>query len=339
VSTVSNWLGGRTKHMTATTEAAVAAAADRLGFRPSMAARSLRGHSSQVLGIIVPSIMNPAFPAIVRGAEDRAAATGYSLFLSNIDRHGSKATSLTLAMVDRGVDGIVYAYAVADAHDPAVRAAREAGSRVVLLTPRGADLGGLSGITLDNEAAMRQAVAHLWGLGHRRIAIATNQHLTTNSPHRVEGLRQALEARGGQLPDDMIFIDDGDMNDLTEWSETEVGRRAGLSLLTLTERPTAICAVNDSIAVGLLRAARELGLNVPKDVSVVGFDDLPLARLVEPPLTSFAINLYQLGKDLVDCLLSPDKNSGESVVTPNLVVRASTGPAQRGARKVTLSGR
>ena len=325
VSTVSNWLGGRGKHMTAATEASVAAAADRLGFRPSMAARSLRGAPSQVLGIVVPSILNPAFPGIVRGADDAATASGFSLFLSNIDRHGEKATALTRALADRGVDGIAYAYSVADAHDPAVAAAREAGMRIALLVPRGADLDGLPGITLDNEAAMRQAAAHLWGLGHRRIAIATNQHLTSNGPHRVDGLRQALAERGGRLDDELVHVDPTELDDHAEDAETEVGRRAGLRLLTGPRPPTAICAVTDSIAVGVLRAARELGLRVPEDVSVLGFDDLPLGRLVEPALTSFACNLYQMGKDLMTLLIS-ERPAAETVLTPTIVVRASTGP-------------
>lgn len=339
VSTVSNWLGGRTRHMTAATGATVQAAADRLGYRPSMAARSLRGARSQVLGIVVPSILNPAFPAIVRGADDAAAAGGFSLFLSNIDRHGAKTTVLTRAMADRGVDGIAYAYSVPDAADAAVQAAQEAGLRIALLTPRGADHAGLAGITLDNEAAMRQAAAHLWGLGHRRIAVATNRNLTANGPHRVAGLRQALEERGGGLPAELVHDDTADLDDLAEGAETEVGRRAGLRLLTMADPPTAICAVTDSIAVGVLRAARELGLRVPADVSVLGFDDVPLARLVEPALTSFNCDLYQMGRDLIDLLIS-DEPAGQRVVTPSIVVRASTGPVPQAAgEKRTLSGR
>lgn len=332
VSTVSNWLGGRSKHMTAATEAAVAAAADRLGYRPSMAARSLRGAASQVLGIVVPSILNPSFPAIVRGAEDAAAAAGYSLFLSNIDRHGAKTTTLTRAMTDRGVDGIIYAYTVPDVSDPAVAAAREAGVGIALLTPRGADVGDLPGIALDNEAAMRQAAAHLWGLGHRRIAIATNRHLTANGPHRVDGLRAALAERGGRLDPDLVHDDTVELVGVAEGAETEVGRRAGLRLLTAAEPPTAICAVTDSIAVGVLRAARELGLRVPEDVSVVGFDDLPLARLVEPALTSFSCDLYRMGKDLAGVLLHPE-TAGRTVVTPSIVVRGSTGPVPAPTRR------
>lgn len=326
VSTVSNWLGGRTKHMTEATEASVQAAADRLGYRPSMAARSLRGARSQVLGIVVPSILNPSFPAIVRGADDAASAAGFSLFLSNSDRHGARTTVLTRAMADRGVDGIAYAYAVPDAYDPAVAAARESGLRIALLTPRGADLDGEAGIQLDNEAAMRQAAAHLWGLGHRRIAIATNKHLTANGPHRVAGLRQALTERGGRLDPELVHEDTADLDDLAEGAEIEVGRRAGLRLLTSAHPPTAICAVTDSIAVGLLRAAGELGLRVPQDVSVLGFDDVPLARLVEPALTSFACPLYEIGRDLIGLLVRDDP-AAQTVVTPTIVVRASTGPA------------
>ncbi|HMK96457.1 MAG TPA: LacI family DNA-binding transcriptional regulator, partial [Acidimicrobiales bacterium] len=305
-STVSNWLSRRSKHMAASTEAAVALAAEKLGYRPQVAARVLRGQSSRVLGVIVPSIMNPSFPAIVRGADDRAAADGYSLFLGNIDRHQDKAVALTQAMIDRGVDGVAFAFSVDDASQEAVVAADRSGLRTSLLVPKGAGTRGHRALVLDNEAAMRQVVGHLWGLGHRRIGVATNSHMTANAPHRVSGLAEALRARKGGLPRELVFNDTASPASFDELAELEIGRRAGLSLLTLPSPPTAICAVTDSIAVGLVRAARELGLGVPDDISVVGFGDLPASQVIEPALTTVALDLYAIGQSLVELLLEAE---------------------------------
>lgn len=320
VSTVSNWLRGHSKHMTPRTESAVAAAVERLQFRPSVAARTLRGKPSRVLGIIVPSIMNPAFPALVRGAEDRAAASGYNLFLCNMDRNPDKAAELSQAMLDHGVDGLAFVYTV-----PA--AFRAAGVPVAALMADGTEIDGLRAILMDNHGAMRQAAGHLWGLGHRRIGVATSAYLTTNGPHRVAALAAALADRGGELPDDLVHCDPVEPSPSDELAEVEVGRRAGLHLLSRPDRPTAICAVTDAIAIGVVRAAKELGLQVPRDVSVTGHDDLPLARIVEPPLTTLAVDLYWLGGQLVELLLTSTPPAEPSRVQPVLRPRISTGPA------------
>lgn len=322
VSTVSNWLGGRHHLMEPATREAVAVAVERLSYRPSSLARGLRGQSTRVIGLIVPSIVNPSLPTIVRGAEDRAREEGYSLFLSNIDRHWDRALDDAHAMMDRGVEAIGFVFAASGPSDAILDAAARSNARVVFVIPKGDALESQPSITLDNEAAMRQLAEHLWRLGHRRIAFISNHTATANAAHRIAGLNAALARYGSSLHcvyDDPIAFDPRD-----GWGEIESGRRSAVVLLSSPDPPTAICAGNDMMAVGVLKGAAELGLRVPGELSVAGFDDLTIARVVSPTLTTLAVAGYELGKQLAEVLLGL-RPAGGPAVTPTLVVRESTG--------------
>lgn len=333
VATVSNWMNGRSDSISAATADHVAQTAERLSYRPSSLARGLRGHPIRVLGLIVPSVANPSMPAIVRGAEDRAREDGYSLFLSNIDRHWDKALESTLSMLDHGVSGIGYVFSVGRPDHEAPAAARAAGVRVSFLLPYDPALTSPEAVTLDNEGAMRQVAHHLWNLGHRRIGFATTSLSTENGPHRLAGLRAALQSRRGGIPDELVFVYESPVGRLDEFDEIEAGRQAGMALLSLAEPPTAVVAVNDMLAVGILQGAAELGMRVPDDVSVVGFDDLAVARVANPPVTTMALRRYELGRELAELLIAHDApTSIRRPELPTLIARASTGVAPRSLR-------
>lgn len=353
-ATVSNWINER--RISPGTSAIVAAVAARLGYRPSGLARSMRGHPTSILGLIVPSVTNHSMPAIVRGAEDRASEAGYLLFVSNIDRDWEKALEHTLAMIDHDVDGLAYAFSVATPADPAVKAAREAGVPVGLLLPSRAGSDQVASVVLDNASAMDDAAEHLWGLGHRRVGYVSMTASTNSGPERLASLRLALRARGGDVPDSFVYIDDVSGPRFTDYEAIECGRRGAAFLLSKPDRPTAICAVTDLLAVGFLQAARELGFRVPEDVSIVGFDDLAVARVASPPLTTLAVPGYALGQTLIDVLLEAARADGSGhgvgsgtpptthVVSATLVARGSTGPvperahnARRGRRRPSAS--
>jgi LacI family transcriptional regulator len=324
VSTVSNWLSGRTYGVSPATRIRVEASATRLGYRPSALARGLRGMSTRVIGLIVPSITNAAIPSVVRGAEDQASALGYSLFLTNVDRHWDRVGAQALAMVDRGVEGVGFVFTAPSVGAPPVVAVEQAGARSALLLPAD-DVVPANVIALDNEAGMRQVVDHLWSLGHRHFGFATNARVTVLGPSELAGLRAALGARGASLsPDDVV--EDPMREGPDDWDEIESGRRAGLVLLSRKDRPTAICAVNDLLAVGVLLAARDLGIPVPAELSIVGYAALNVTRVTSPPITSVRHPFYRMGELLASLLIKGHDGEGTRIV-PTLEVRESTARA------------
>jgi DNA-binding LacI/PurR family transcriptional regulator len=325
-ATVSNWLNGRSDGFSAATAEVVATTAERLGYRPSSVARALRGSRTNVLGLIVPSVAHPSMPDIVRGAEVRAREAGCSLFLTNIDRHWEMATESTLVMLDRGVEGIGYVFSVDSPDHPAPQAARAAGAKVGLILPF-AGVAYRDAITLDNGTAMREVAQLLWNLGHRRIGFASTTLSTANGPHRLASLRAALSHLGGELPDAYVAVQIVEGGRLDEALEIDAGRQAAIDVLSRSDAPTAIVAVTDTIAVGVLLAARDLALRVPADLSVVGFDDLAIGRICDPPLTTLALPRERLGRDLTELLVGDNDGVPRRPVVPTLVVRGSTGRA------------
>jgi LacI family transcriptional regulator, galactose operon repressor len=326
VSTVSNWLSGRTVGLSPATRERVEASVKRLGYRPSALARGLRGKSTRVIGLIVPSITNAAIPPIVRGAEDQASALGYSLFLTNVDRHWDRVEAQGLAMVDRGVEGVGFVFTAASADAPPVVAVERAGAKASLLLPAD-DVIPDNVIALDNVAGYRQVVDHLWALGHRHFGFATNTRVTVLGPSELAGLRDAVSERGGVLAADDVY-EDPMREQMDDWAEIESGRRAGLALLARRDRPTAICAVNDLLAVGVLLAARDLGIRVPEELSVVGYAALNLTRVTTPAITSVRHPFYRMGELLASFLI--EGHDGDGIrITPTLEVRESTATAPR----------
>jgi LacI family transcriptional regulator len=324
VSTVSNWLSGRTYGLSAATRERVETSANRLGYRPSAYARGLRGKSTRVIGLIVPSITNAAIPPIVRGAEDKASALGYSLFLTNVDRHWDRVEAQGLAMVDRGVEGVGFVFTAPSGDASSVVAVQRAGARTALLLPAD-DVVPDNVIALDNGAGLRQVVDHLWALGHRHFGFATNAKVTILGPSELGSLREAVMQRGGILSADDI-VEDPMREQSDDWGEIESGRRAGLTLLSRKERPTAICAVNDLLAVGVLLAARDLGIAVPSELSIVGYAALNLTRVTSPAITSVRHPFYRMGELLASFLIEGHVGEGIRII-PTLEVRESTAVA------------
>ncbi|MEA2619774.1 MAG: LacI family transcriptional regulator [Chloroflexota bacterium] len=329
VSSVSNWLSGRTYGISPATRERVEASANRLGYRPSALARGLRGKSTRVIGLIVPSITNAAIPPIVRGAEDRASALGYSLFLTNVDRNWDRVEAQGLAMVDRGVEGVGFVFTAPSADAASVTALERAGARAALLLPAD-DAIPHNVIALDNRAGYRQVVDHLWALGHRHFGFATNARVTVLGPSELASLRDAVAARGGILTADDI-VEDPLREQPDDWGEIESGRRAGLTLLSRKDRPTAVCAVNDLLAVGVLLAARDLGIAVPSELSIVGYAALNLTRVTSPAITSVRHPFYRMGDLLASFLIEGHTGDGIRII-PTLEVRESTAAAPSSVR-------
>ncbi len=297
------------------TRARVRAVVDRLGYRRNGLARSLKARRSHTIGLIVPDITNPYFPEIVRGAEDTALESGYGVFLSNaIEDQRREAAALRL-LEERRVDGVI----VVSPRLPAKRLyalLRPHRAAVVVNRIVPAEVAGT--VRLDHANGVRQAIDHLYALGRRRFAVLAGPDSSSAAGERVRAAQAALAARGLKLPADHVvqtapYIDDG----------ASSARR----LLEAVEQVDALLCYNDLVAAGALQACAALGLRVPEDVAVVGFDDIPFARMFTPPLTTLHVPKYDLGVNAMRILF--DRMAGrniqaEVVLRPTLIVRGST---------------
>jgi LacI family transcriptional regulator len=261
--------------------------------------------------MLVPDIANPFFPPIIKGAEEAAHARGYTLVLCNTDDLPEREATYLRVMRDGQVDGLLIAST--RMADETITTLRGEGFPFVLVN-RGTHGEGDLSVTVDNHATAAEAVTHLISLGHRRIGHIAGPQTTTTGVERAEGARAALVAAG---------LDPTLRTEAQAWSEA-AGHRAALALLDRS--PTAVFGANDLIALGTLRAARERGLRVPDDLSVVGFNDIGEAALLD--LTTVRVPQQLMGGAAAALLIA--RLEGEHVAEPGvvlpaqLVVRGST---------------
>lgn len=298
------------------TVARVREVAATLGYQVNPIARSLKTSRTQTVGVLVPDLINPLFPPIVRGIEDTLAARGYTVLMGNTDDDPGRTASQFAAMQARQVDGFIVATALLD--DPLLRAAAAQKVPMVLVN-RQSDGVDASGVVGDDATGIQQTVEHLVELGHHRIAhIAGPVHVSTGAV-RLRAFRAAMRRHG--LRDDRVV-------DADAYSEA-AGRTALLRLLG-GDRPTAVAAGNDLLALGCYDGLAEAGLSCPDDMSVAGFNDLPFMSRLRPPLTSVRVPQYDLGVEasrlLLDRLGGGTATSRVVLLPVQLVVRGSTAP-------------
>ena len=323
VSRVLAGLGGAR----ADTRERVLDAARELDYRPSAVARSLKLRTTQTLGLIITDIENPFFPQLVRAVEDVAREHGFALLLCNATDDPDREASYLDLLVDRRVDGVVIAVSGLGARHGEWLA--EPPLPVVLVNTVAPGLPHPS-IASDNIDGARQAAAHLLDLGHRRIGVLTAGARNADAPARVAGVRRALEERGFDPRAVPIVVGEPGVG----------GGEAALgSLLSDAPDITGVVAYNDLMAIGAMRAIRASGRTVPGDFSVVGFDDVAIAAYTDPPLTTVAQAIGELGRwaveRLVECLSdgaaanggAPARGTAAGTVLPvRLVARGSSGP-------------
>jgi LacI family transcriptional regulator len=257
-----------------------------LGYIPNSAARSLRTRKTLSIASLIPDITNPYYPAFERGIQDVADANGYDLIIYNTDGIAEKERRYVRSLRQRNVDGAVMTVFHLTPDD--FRPLRDEGIAIVLLGPHDDAWieSGIDNLYVENIEAARTIVNHLIERGHRRIAMIAGVEATPPRERRVIGYEQALAEH--QIPLDPILIRGGDFN--------ETGGYQGMKeLLKLKPLPTAVFAANDLMAIGAMIALREAGLKVPADMAIVGFDDIPAAAVVDPPLTTMAQHPEALG--------------------------------------------
>jgi LacI family transcriptional regulator len=299
-------------------------AATELGYRPNPIARGLKTNRSYTVGVVVPDLRNPLFPPIARGIEERLEPAGYTSLLANTDNDPMRERLSFDALRARQVDG--YITASARRRHPLLEELA-ANGRPLVLVNRTTDDAGLASVVSDDRDGMRQAVAHLAALGHRRLAHLGGPNDLSTGVHRHEGFVEGMQAAG--LPVDPALVVFG-----TGFTEAE-GMRLCRELLSRGAGFTAALAANDLLALGCIDALREAGLDCPRDVSVVGFNDMDWSARVWPPLTTVRVPHHELGMAAADLLLErlgdPQAEVRHVVMPVELVVRGSTaepaGPA------------
>jgi LacI family transcriptional regulator len=319
VATVSRVLNGK-ELVREETSRHVRAAAKSLRYVPNVAARSLSIRRSQTIGIVLPDVHGEFFSEVIRGIDLAARAAGYHILVSG--SHSDPAQMLEVVATMRGrVDGLVVM-----APDVAVTPLRESLAPdlpVVLLNSSDREHDA---ITIDNFGGARAMMRYLFSLGHRSVAFIKGPAQNADARERLRGYRQSMRAHGTAS---RALEFEGDF---TERS----GYAAAAQIADADPRPTAIFGANDSMAVGALSALDERGVSVPREMSVVGFDDIPIARYVAPSLTTIRIDIAELGRRsfalLHEAIASSRKTQRQECISTTLVVRESSAPRAAATR-------
>jgi LacI family transcriptional regulator len=293
----------------------VEAAAKELGYYPNIVASSLKQNRSFAVGVLIPDLMNPMFPPIIRGIQDTVEALGYTVITANTDDEKEKAEGALRMMLGRSIDGVIIA--TAQRTDPIVDECNKHEIPFVLVN-RTVDHQGVNAVVVDDELGIRSVLDHLLGLGHKRIAhIAGPQHSSTGF-HRARVMSEYLSSKG--LPADIV----GPTSRFT----IDEGRRAFRELISAGADFSAVVAANDLLALGCLEAMQEMGIRVPEDMSITGYDDFQFLDRMNPALTTVMVPKYDMGAEAASILL--EMMDGEvqlpAVVKmkPQLILRGST---------------
>ena len=291
--TVSRALSRPEKVLPATRERIEQAAA-ALGYVPNTIARTLKTQRSGKILVTVPDIANPFFAQILQGAEEAAQAAGYAVLLGDTQHQPDREERYAQMLRRNEADGLIV---LGHRLPPTAREiVEQLGSQAPVVNGCEFDPAlGIPSVHIDNAAAARAAMEHLYGLGHERIAVVGGPPDNPLHRQRLEGARAAARARGRLR---QLIIAPGDFS-------VESGYAAARQLLGQgTDAPTAAFCFSDQMALGVLAACRDLGLGVPQDVSVVGFDDLVSSRYLNPPLTTIAQPMRDIGSRAVRLLLA-----------------------------------
>lgn len=298
----------------------VATAAAKLGYRRNSLARSMITGSTHTIGLVVADIENPYFARAARGIGDAAHAAGYEVLLVNADEDPATERAAVRTLIEKRVDGLIIAPASTQ-EVPHLIELKTHGMPVVQLD-RAIEGIDADAVVVDNEQAAQRAIAHLVGLGHRRIALLTSQGLILTNQARLAGYLRGLEAAGLPADDDLIRM--------------AVYRRDSaidetLAVLGLPDPATAIFTTDNLMSLGAFEGAQRAGRRVPDDVSIVGFDDMEWTTIVRPPLTVVAQPVYELGvtatRQLLARIAGDESPAKLIMLKTTFIVRQSTGPA------------
>ncbi|HEX2922754.1 MAG TPA: LacI family DNA-binding transcriptional regulator [Chloroflexota bacterium] len=318
VASASRVLGGSSHPVAEETRRRVLQAARQLDFTPNAFARGLSKRECHLVGLVIPNIREPYFIEIARGTEDAIIRQGYMVVLCNTDREQEKerryveelrAMRAGIILVGRAIYGEAHLADLASHPAPVVVVGRHQLPCATIL--------------VDNVQGGLDATSHLIACGYRRIAFIGGPAISSTANDRLAGYRQAMERYG--LPIDPTLMVESDFS-------LEGGARGIVPLLQSPNRPEALFAANDQMAIGAMREARRFGLRIPEDLSVVGFNDVPMAAFADPPLTTIHLPLHRIGEIAAELLLrqlqSQNWENSSVRIRGDLVIRDSTVPCK-----------
>jgi LacI family transcriptional regulator len=323
-ATVSYVISGHANGAIALTEETrrrVLQAAEQLGYQPHAAAQSLRAGATHTIGMLIPDMRNPHYWQIVCGVEEVARAHGYDLLLSHAALNPDRELESVNALLRGRVDGLALILTFPDRLTEEAKLLAQRRSPVVLFSE---GIAGLDMVLPGHGEGAVEMMAHLLALGHRRIGLVYGVAIPELARDRLGAYRRALQEAGLPLSEELIEYCGPTLAD---------GYKAAARLLDRPPRPTALLAVNDLLAVGVLRLLADRGLRVPEDVSVAGFDDIDVASYLVPPLTTVRVNAEEVGRTagrlIFERMNDPERPLQSIRIPAELVKRTSTGPAPK----------
>lgn len=326
-STVSNLLNGRVSRMSPATRDRIELAMIQLGYQANQAARQLKTGQSPILGLVIPSVANPFWGAFVQAVEEAAMECGYQVLLGNGGRDPKREQRYAELLWSHGVRGVIFGSSPLSL-DYILRLV-ERGLHVMVFDRRLHEGDAvIDGISIDNVASGHAATKHLLDLGHTRIGFLSGPLRTSSRLERLTGYRNALIDAGIKHDPSLVWAGESSTG-AGDVEGADIGRAGARALLKMDEPPTGLVAINDMYALGAYAGANDLGFRIPEDVSIIGFDDIVMAAIANPPLTTIRQPIVSMMQSAVGTLIERLEGSNTApahvvTVPAELVVRRST---------------
>lgn len=287
-----------------------------LNYQPSVVASARK--RIQNIGLLIPNIANPFMAEIARGVENNLRKFGFNLMICSTDNDLKNEIEYISILKQKYLDGIIIATGLQE--DKAIKELLKAEIPIALLSRDVSSLA-VDEVLVDDFLGGFEATKYLISLGHQKIAMITEDTNISTIKARVEGYKQALEESGIEYDESLV---------ITNNSSLDEGKQSTRELLNLPSPPTAIFASTEFLAIGAIQGARELNVQVPQELSIIGFDDTILSTICDPALTTIAQPIHEMSKKVVELLIAEIKNPKETkqrvVLSPKLVIRESTSP-------------
>jgi LacI family transcriptional regulator len=309
------------------TDQKVRKAIDELGYVPDASAQALRTGNTKTIGLIIPDMDNPHFWEYAAGVEKEALASGYRLLLSSMELSVEYGEDIFRDLSRQRIDGLILMGSFVHRSEKAQKTLRQFLKRrlaIVEISDQNNPEFALDRIVSEYSSATLEMMSHLLSLGHRRIGLIYGVQGPVSAEDRLVPYRESLRAADINVEDELIIQCGTTIQD---------GHQAAERLLSLQKRPTALIAINDLLAIGAMRAAADKGLQIPKDLSIVGYDNIRFSNYLVPRLTTVSKDATEVGREAVKLLLArlkePDRPHQVLDFSPRVILRESTGPAPK----------